>query len=139
MLISAFLFGLLPGAVAGSAFRQKRYSELILSEIFIIGLLICFFAWVSFIRSDLHQAWFVVYSVLFSFFCGFQFPIVTGIIGEKSSPAAGCLAADLAGAAAGTLLAGTLLVPLAGIQATVIIIIFIKITSSMLILFSSKT
>ena len=139
MLITAFLFGLLPGAVAGSVLRQKKHSELIFSEIFIIGLLICFFVWVSFLRSDLHQVWFVIYSILFSFFCGFQFPVVTGIIGEKSSPASGCLAADLAGAAIGTLLAGTLLVPLAGIQATVLIIIFIKITSSMIIVFGSKT
>jgi spermidine synthase len=139
MLITAFLFGLLPGAAVGSAFRRKKYSDLLLSEIFIIGLLICFFVWVSFIRSDLHQIWFVVYCILFSFFCGFQFPVVTGIIGEKSSPAAGCLAADLAGAAAGTLIAGTLMVPLAGIQATVLIIIFIKITSCMIILFGSKT
>ena len=138
MLITAFLFGLLPGAVLGSAFRQKRYSELIISEFFILGLLICFYIWISFIRTDLHQIWFILYCVLFSFFCGFQFPIVTGIIGEKSSPAAGCIAADLAGAASGTLLAGTLLVPLAGIQATVIIIIFIKITSSIVILFSWK-
>ena len=138
MLITAFLFGLLPGAAVGSAFRQKRYSELIISEFFILGLLVCFYIWISFIRTDLHQIWFILYCVLFSFFCGFQFPIVTGIIGEKTSPAAGCIAADLAGAAAGTLLAGTLLVPLTGIQATVIIIIFIKITSSVLILFGRK-
>ena len=139
MLITAFLFGLLPGAAVGSALRQKKYSEIIMSEIFIIGLLICFFVWISFIRSDLHQFWFVIYSILFSFFCGFQFPVVTGIIGEKNSPAAGCLAADLAGAASGTLLAGTLLVPLVGIQTTVVIVIFIKITSSMIVLFGKKT
>lgn len=138
VLITAFLFGLLPGAVLGSTFRQKNHSELVLSEIFILGLLICLFVWVSFIRSDLHQIWFIGYSVLFSFFCGLQFPVVTGIIGEKMSPAAGCIAADLAGAAAGTLLVGTLLVPLAGIQAAIIVVIFIKITSSMLIIFGRK-
>ncbi len=139
VLITAFLFGLLPGAAVGSSFRQKKYSELILSEIFIIALLLCLFIWINFIKSDLQQVWFVIYSIIFSFFCGFQFPVVTGIIGEKNSPAAGCLAADLAGAATGTLLAGTLLVPLVGIQATVIIIIFIKITSSIIILFGRKT
>ncbi len=139
MLVTAFLFGLLPGAAIGNLFRQKRFSGLLLSEILIIGLLFSFFIWISFIKSDLHQIWFIIYSILFTFLCGFQFPVVTGIIGEKNSPAAGCLAADLAGAATGTLLAGTLLVPLAGIQATVIIIICIKITSSLIILFSSKT
>ncbi len=136
VLVTAFLLGLLPGAILGSASRQKKDSELILSEIFIICLLICFFVWVSFIRSDLNQAWFICYSVIFSFFCGYQFPVVAGIIGEKMSPAAGCFAADLAGAAVGTLLVGTLLVPLAGIQAAIIVVILIKISSSMIVIFS---
>ena len=138
VLITAFLLGLLPGAILGSASRQRKHSELILSEIFIIALLVCFFVWVSFIRSDLNQAWFICYSVVFSFFCGFQFPVVTGIIGEKMSPAAGCFAADLAGAAAGTLLVGTLLVPLAGIQAAIIAVIFIKLTSSVIVIFGRR-
>ncbi len=138
VLITAFLFGLLPGAIVGSVFTKKNQYELILSEFFIIGLLICFLGWISYIRSDLHQIWFICYSVIFSFFCGYQFPIVTGIIGEKMSPAAGCIAADLVGAAAGTLLAGTLLVPLAGIQATIVIVIFIKVTSAMIIMFGRK-
>ena len=138
VLITAFLFGLLPGAVVGSTLTRKKHSELIVSEIFIIGLLICFFIWVGFIKSDLHQVWFICYSILFSFCCGFQFPVVTGIIGEKISPAAGCIAADLAGAAAGTLLAGSLLIPLAGIQATLIIVILVKITSSIPIIMGRK-
>ncbi len=134
LLITAFLFGLLPGAAFGSAFRQKNYSELILSEIFILVLLIGYYVWVSFFKTDLSQVWFISYSILFSAFCGFQFPVVTGIIGEKMSPAAGCLAADLAGAAVGTLLAGTLLIPLAGIQAAIITVIVIKITSALIII-----
>ncbi|NLA74129.1 MAG: MFS transporter, partial [Deltaproteobacteria bacterium] len=139
VIVTAFLFGLLPGSIAGNIFAQKKRSELILSEFFILSLLVCLFVWVNFFRTELHQGWFLLYSVLFSFFCGFQFPVATGIIGEKMSPVAGCIAADIAGAALGTLLAGAFLVPLAGIHATIIIVICLKIVSSMTLLFSKKT
>lgn len=138
IIVTAFLFGLLPGAIAGTIFTQKKRSELIFAEFFIICLLICLFVWVNFIKTDLHQTWFILYSILFSFFCGFQFPVAAGIIGEKSSPVAGCIAADLAGAALGTLFAGAFLVPLAGIHATIIAVISLKIISSMTLLFSKR-
>ncbi len=138
IIVTAFLFGLLPGAIAGSVFTQKKRSELLFSEFFIICLLICLFVWVNFIKTDLDQTWFILYSIIFSFFCGFQFPVATGIIGEKMSPVAGCIAADLAGAALGTLFAGAFLVPLAGIHATIIIVVSLKILSSMILLFGKK-
>ncbi|NLD36286.1 MAG: fused MFS/spermidine synthase [Desulfatiglans sp.] len=138
IIVTAFLFGLLPGAIAGTIFTQKKRSELVISEFFILALLICLFIWVNFFKTDLHQAWFILYSILISFFCGFQFPVAAGIIGEKMSPVAGCIAADLAGAALGTLFAGAFLVPLAGIHATIIVVISLKIISSMSLLFSKK-
>jgi hypothetical protein len=52
----------------------------------------------------------------------------------EKSPAVGLLDADLVGAGAGTLIIGTLLIPLFGIQAAVIILILIKIASTMVIL-----
>jgi hypothetical protein len=58
------------------------------------------------------------------------------MIGERQSPAAGCLAADLTGAAVGTIATGTLLIPLLGIQAAVIFLILIKISSNMIVLFA---
>ncbi len=70
----------------------------------------------------------------FSFFCGYQFQIATKIIGEKQSPAAGCLAADLTGAAAGTLATGTLLIPLWGIEAAIFFLILVKISSNIIFL-----
>jgi hypothetical protein len=70
--------------------------------------------------------------------CGFQFPVAAGIIGERSSPAAGCLAADLCGASVGTLVTGTILIPLWGIQFAVIFLILVKISSSVIIMFSKK-
>lgn len=138
VIVTVFLFGLLPGAIVGTMHIQKRYAELIFSEFMLILLLICYYIWISFIKSEIHQSWFMIYCFLFSFFCGFQFPIVTGIIGEKTSPAAGCIAADLAGAAVGTLLVGTLLVPLTGMQSAVILIISIKLISSFIVMLRRK-
>jgi spermidine synthase len=82
--------------------------------------------------------YFLAYCFLFSFFCGFQFPVAAGILGERSSPAAGCLAADLCGASLGTFITGTILIPLWGIRFAVIFLILVKISSSVILMFSKK-
>ena len=135
VIITVFLLGLLPGAAMGNFYKGEYTIRLIVSEIVLMCLLLLFFVWISFLKGELHQGYFLAYCFLFSFFCGFQFPVATRIIGEKTSPAAGCLAADLAGAAVGTLVVGTLLIPLWGIGAAVIFLILVKISSSMIILF----
>jgi spermidine synthase len=106
------------------------------SEIVLLCLLLIFFIWISLFQGELHQFYFLGYCFVFSFFCGFQFPVATEIIGERKSPAAGCLAADLTGAAVGTLFTGTLLIPLWGIKSAIIFLILVKISSSILMLFS---
>ncbi|MFC1866988.1 hypothetical protein ACFL0H_02480 [Thermodesulfobacteriota bacterium] len=135
LIITVFLLGLLPGAAVGNLYKGEHLIRLIVSEIILLCLLLVFFVWISFIKGELHQAYFLTYCFLFSFFCGFQFPVATRIIGEKMSPAAGCLAADLAGAAVGTLVVGTLLIPLWGIESAIIFLILVKISSSMIIIF----
>jgi hypothetical protein len=60
------------------------------------------------------------------------------MIGEERSPAAGCLAADLGGAAVGTLVTGALLIPLWGMKAAIIFLILIKISSNIIILLEKK-
>jgi hypothetical protein len=81
---------------------------------------------------------FWIYCVSFSCLCGFQFPVAAGLIGERNSPAAGLLAADLCGAAVGTIATGTLLIPLWGIETALIFLILIKISSMMLIILLGK-
>ncbi len=135
-IVTVFLLGLLPGAMMGNLYKEGNIGRLIMSEIILLGLLLVFFVWVSFFRGELSQFYFLLYCFVFSFFCGFQFPVAANIIGERQSPAAGCLAADLTGAAVGTVATGTLLIPLWGIQSAVIFLILIKISSNMVILFS---
>jgi len=138
-IVTVFLLGLLPGATVGNLYKEKSITRLVVSDIILMCLLLLFFAWISFFRTELNQYYFLSYCFVFSFFCGFQFPIATRIIGEKMSPAAGCLAADLAGAAVGTLAAGTLLIPLWGVRSAMVFLLLIKISSSMIMLTPRRT
>ena len=128
-IVTAFLMGLLPGALIGNRLQQKRSLSLTIAEILLLFLLVLFYGWAVYFRIELQPVCYMVYCFLFSLVCGFQFPIVAGIIGEKKSPAAGCLAADLAGAAVGALVIGTIVIPLWGIQTAVIVLMVVKISS----------
>jgi spermidine synthase len=138
-IVTAFLLGLLPGAMVGNLLGRKDVFKLLVSEMLILSMLLLFFVWVAYSKSELHPFWFLVYCFFFSFLCGFQFPVVAHIIGEKTSPAASCLAADLSGASVGTIVTGTILIPLWGIQLAVIFLILVKISSSMIIIFTGRT
>ena len=137
-IITVFLLGLLPGAIIGNLYRNRIRRRLILSEIIILCLLLTFFVWISFVKGELHQLYFFAYCFIFSFFCGFQFPVAATMIGERNSPAAGCLAADLTGAAVGTLATGILLIPLWGIQSAILFLILVKMSSNMILLFAKS-
>jgi spermidine synthase len=132
-IITVFLIGLLPGAAFGNIYKEAKNNALVVSEVILITLLLLFFFWVSFLKTELPQICFLLYCFIFSFFCGFQFPVATRILGEKTSPAAGCLAADISGAAVGTIITGTLLIPLWGIQSAIIFLVLIKVMSSMIV------
>ncbi|MBW2616446.1 MAG: fused MFS/spermidine synthase [Deltaproteobacteria bacterium] len=135
-IVTAFLLGLLPGALIGNLSKSKNVHKLVVSDTLLLSLLLVYFIWVSYFKSELHPMYFLAYCFLFSFLCGFQFPVAAGIIGERTSPAAGCLAADLCGASVGTLVTGTILIPLWGIRVAVIFLILVKISSSVIIMFS---
>jgi spermidine synthase len=135
-IVTVFLMGLLPGAILGNLRKKGVPRQLVFSEMAILCLLLAFYVWLSFLEGDLHPVIFLAYCFGFSFFCGYQFPLAAAIIGEKEGPAAGCLAADLTGAAVGTLFTGTLLIPLAGIQTAIIFLILVKISSNMFVLFT---
>jgi spermidine synthase len=137
-IITAFLLGLLPGAIAGKTWKLRNRSKLIFSEALLLSILLLFYVWVAYFRNELHPFFFLGFCFLFSFLCGFQFPVVTNTIGEERSPVAGCLAADLCGASVGTLATGAILIPFWGIKSAVIFLILVKISSTIVTLFSGK-
>ncbi|MFP4037223.1 MAG: hypothetical protein ACLFUE_06860 [Desulfobacteraceae bacterium] len=138
-IVTAFLAGLLPGAAAGKLWQSAgaRNKVLFADAALILGAG-AYYVWLHYGVVDLHPRWFLVYGFCFSFFCGFQFPAAAELIGEEKSPAAGCLAADLAGAAIGTLAVGALLIPLMGIKAAAGALILVKASSSALILIGGR-
>jgi spermidine synthase len=135
-IVTAFLLGLLPGALVGNSEYGRTAGRLVVSDVILLCLLLIFFTWSSFFRGELPSFYFLAYGFLFSFFCGYQFPLAASVIGEKESPAASCFAADLTGAAVGTLVTGTLLLPLWGLQSAIFFLILVKISSNILMLFS---
>ncbi len=138
-IITAFLLGLLPGAMAGVKWGAGSSVKVGLSEGALLVMSAVFLCWCGWFKVVLHPAWFLVFCLGFSFFAGFQFPAVAQLIGEDQSPAAGCLAADLCGAAVGALVVGTLLIPLWGVGMAVLLLILVKVSSSLLFLFSRQT
>jgi spermidine synthase len=135
-IVTVFLLGLLPGAILGRSWKGKGASGLLASELAMLCLLFLFLAGGILFKGGMHQIYFFIYCFIFSFCCGFQFPVVTGIIGEASQPIAGCLAADFSGAAVGTILVGAFLIPSLGIQASTAFLILIKLSSSAILIFS---
>lgn len=133
-VVTAFLLGLLPGAILGKNYKGR--SGLMASEVVILLLLLIFLAWGALSNVEIPQSWFFIYCFLFSFCCGFQFPVITGIMGEDSRPIAGCLAADFAGAAVGTILTGAFLIPSTGIRASIVFLVLIKISSCLMLIFA---
>ncbi len=138
VIITAFLMGLLPGVILGKKSRQNERKNLLFSDAGLLGLLFLFLVWSGLVRTEPPPASFILYGFLFSVLCGYQFPVAARIIGEENSPAAGCLAADLAGAALGTLVTGALLIPLFGIGWAAVFLILTKSSSFVLALRRKK-
>jgi spermidine synthase len=137
-IVTAFLLGIFPGAFAAHRFRGKEKLRLGVSEVSLTLLLLLVFGWVSFLKNEPPPVLFLVYCFVFAFWCGFQFPLAARLIGEAQSPAAGCLAADLTGAALGTLLMGAWVIPVWGMQAAAGLLIFVKASSMILLFFQWK-
>ncbi len=65
-IVTAFLLGLLPGAMVGNLLGRKDVFKLVVSEMLILFLLLLFFVWAAYSKSELHPFWFLVYCFFFS-------------------------------------------------------------------------
>jgi spermidine synthase len=137
-IVTVSLLGLLPGALTGNSLRAGVGKKLLVSEMLLLFLLFLFFLWAGYYQYEPQPIWFLGYCFVFSFLCGFQFPVAAQLMGEERSPAANCLAADLCGASVGTLVTGTVLIPLWGIQSAVLFLIAVKISSCLVFLLPRK-
>jgi spermidine synthase len=132
-IVTAFLLGLLPGALVGNLPGMHDERRLLASDILISLLLILFLLWVRSPSWQPPSVLFLAYGFLFSFLCGLQFPVASKVVGEARRPAAALLSADLMGAALGGLAVGGFIIPLYGMGSGLIFLILVKISSSMLL------
>lgn len=115
IIVTAFLAGLMPGAWLGARCRSRGRSWLALLDLLLLGLL-ALFLWVVVAFGDRTPApIFLLLAFLFSLLCGGQFSLVLALRGGDNVAASGCFAADLLGAAAGTLLTSVVLIPYGGL------------------------
>ena len=135
-IVTAFLLGLLPGALIGKRWAQGGKGLLLASDIVMLAFLLLFYFWTIRFSTAPGAVSFLIYGFLFSCLCGIQFPAAARLIGESTSPAAGCLAADLCGAAVATIAVGAFWIPFFGIRQAMVFLILIKTSSSLVIMFS---
>jgi spermidine synthase len=128
IIVTVFLAGLLPGALWGRRFAARPRRVLILSELALIGLLGATFAAVH-TGDRLGQAFYLLLGFTVSFTCGLQFPAALRLKGDDSRAATGVFSADLIGAALGTLVTSTILIPYLGITGAIDALLGLKVLS----------
>ncbi len=130
MIVTAFLAGLLPGAILAGRWKvrdpKKRIQAL---ECALILLLILFAAALYQAGRSVPTAGYLLFGFCLSFVCGFQFSDILRYAGDKSGRVASAFSADLVGAAFGALITSVLLIPYTGLIGSAGILIFLKILS----------
>ncbi|MGE5257908.1 MAG: hypothetical protein ACM3KE_14615, partial [Hyphomicrobiales bacterium] len=118
IIVTVFLAGLLPGALWGRRLAHRARSVLILADAGLIGLLAVTFAAVH-LGDRLPGAFYLVLGFGISLACGLQFPAALRLRGDGGIAATGVFSADLIGAAFGTLVTSTILIPYFGITGAI--------------------
>jgi hypothetical protein len=94
----------------------------------LIGLLAATFAAVH-AGDRLGQAFYLLLGFAVSFACGMQFPAALRLRGDDGRAATGVFSADLIGAALGTLVTSTILIPYLGITGAIGALMGLKLLS----------
>jgi len=129
MIVTAFLAGLFPGALMAGRIRIDARCGLILCDLALILLTAAFALGLS-VAADHLPAWaYLAFGFAAAMVCGFQFPLVLGLGGDKDGSATRAFSADLMGAAAGTLVTSVALVPYSGLLGAAAGIIGLKCLS----------
>jgi spermidine synthase len=128
VIVTVFLAGLLPGALWGRRLASRAQRVLILSDAALIGLLGATFAAVQ-TGDRLGQTFYLLLGFAVSFACGLQFPAALRLRGDDSRAATGVFSADLIGAALGTLVTSTVLIPYLGITGAIGALLGLKVLS----------
>jgi len=132
LIVTVFLAGLLPGAWWGQRFEGPPLRILAFTDAFLIALVGLFSVALYSVGGRLPVAFFLAFGFLISLACGFQFPVALQSAGGGNTAVTRTFAADLIGAACGTLLTSLLLIPFLGVVGASAGLIFLKMISFML-------
>ncbi len=135
ILITVFLAGLLPGAIAGRRIKGERcVSVLRYTDMALMVLMAFFMAWMQWGHGVSTPIWcFLVFGFTISVLCGIQFPAVLNLQGDTDRSAAHTFSADIAGAGLGVLLVSLVLIPWGGLLSAAAALIFIKAVSMIIL------
>ncbi len=128
IIITVFLAGLLPGALWGRRLTHRARRVLIGTDAALIGLLGLSLAAVHF-GDRLPETFFLGLGFGISVACGMQFPAALHLQGDSSTAVARIFSADLIGAAFGTLVMSSVLIPYLGINGSICGLAFLKLLS----------
>ncbi len=129
LIVTVFLAGLLPGAWLGARMASHARRVLAAGDLLLIVCLVGFSLALATLGMRLPAAFFLVFGFLVALVCGFQFPVALAIEGGHGRAVSRTFAADLLGAAAGTLVTSVVLIPYAGLYWTAAALIGLKLIS----------
>ncbi len=128
IIVTVFLAGLLPGALWGRRLAARGRAVLILSDVALIALLGATLAAVH-AGDRLGQAFYLFLGFTVSFACGLQVPAALRLRGDSGRAVTAVFSADLIGAALGTLVTSTILIPYLGITGAIGALLGLKVLS----------
>jgi spermidine synthase len=133
LIVTVFLAGLMPGAWLGTRMTDRAVPVLRLADLALIMLMAGLALALSLPGAMLPVWFFLAFGFMVSLTCGFQFPLALHLEGGGQRAVRRFFAADLMGAAAGTLVTSTVLIPYAGLMGTLSALMFLKGTSLFLL------
>lgn len=129
LIVTVFLAGLLPGAWLGARAVSQARRVLAAGDGLLILCLAGFSLALATLGMRLPAVFFLVFGFLVALVCGFQFPLALAIEGGHGRAVSRTFAADLLGAAAGTLVTSVVLIPYVGLFWTTAALIGMKLIS----------
>jgi spermidine synthase len=128
IIVTVFLAGMLPGAWVGRKLIRRASRVLMLADMALIGMLVVVLAGVH-IGDRLPAFSYLAMGFAISLVCGLQFPAALHLRADTGAAATGMFSADLIGAAFGTLVTSTVLIPYLGILGAVGGLMALKLVS----------
>ncbi len=133
LVVTVFLAGLLPGAWLGQKAVKHSLALLLVSDGILVLLLLLTVLSLHFSGAQLPPLFYYGSGLVISLMCGFQFPLALAQMGDSNITVTRILSVDLVGAACGTLVTSTVLIPYLGLGGAFCALMGIKMLSLLIL------